>query len=277
MMVHTGGNENSFSGAFMGNKSINNISGRHSCIISTTTSMYMFIRCVIILLVVSGNTLILYKIYKKMKKKNLDILIMYLSIFDLIAMVSLIAEVYDNLTCYRRWLIGDFGCQSVLSFYYVSLNMSVCILIIMSVDRCRSIATPLREKFTKKSIHVVVCILIIFLVIIQYYQIMNSSIANGKCTIGKHRLTYVIPHIAIICARDIGFIAVFSITFIWIFNSLNDVSLKKCRRRQIRRKKCVAKMLFMMQVVFTLLVLPFDVFDCVMVVLNAHDKSWNIK
>ena len=192
-------------------------------------------------------------------------------------MVSLIAEVNDNITCYRRWLIGDFGCQTVLSFYYVSFNMSIYILIFMSVDRCRSIATPMREKLTKKSIHVVVWILIIFLVIIQYYQIMNSNIGNGKCTIGKHRLTYVIPHIAIICARDFGFIAVFSIASIWIFNSVNDISLKKCRRHQIRRKKRVAKMLIMMKILFTLLVLSFDVFDCVMVVLNAHDKSWNMK
>ena len=106
---------------------------------------------------------------------------------------------------------------------------------------------------------------------------MNGNIANGKCTIGKHRLTLVIPYIAIICARDFGFIAVFSITSIWIFNFLNDVSLKKCRRHQIRRKKCLVKMLIMMEVVFTLLVLPFDVFDCVMVVLNAHDKNWNMK
>ena len=184
--------------------------------------VYMTIYCIIILLVVSGNSFVIYKIYnhKTKRRTNLEILILYLSSFDLLACLVIIIDVYENLTCYQRWLFSWFGCKIIYLFYHVSLNMSICILIIMSVDRCRSIVTPLRKKFSRKSIHIGALVSLIVSVIIQYYQIISINFKSGICYYSKSNVTYAIPKIIVLTVRDFTFMIVFTITSVWIHNAL---------------------------------------------------------
>lgn len=165
--------------------------------------VYMTIYCIIILLVVSGNSFVIYKIYnhKTKRRTNLEILILYLSSFDLLASLVIIIDVYENLTCYQRWLFSWFGCKIIYLFYHVSLNMSICILIIMSVDRCRSIVTPLRKKFSRKSIHISALVSLIVSVIIQYYQIISINFKSGMCYYSKSNATYAIPKIIVLTVQ----------------------------------------------------------------------------
>ena len=237
--------------------------------------VYMTIYCIIILLVVSGNSFVIYKIYnhKTKRRTNLEILILYLSSFDLLASLVIIIDVYENLTCYQRWLFSWFGCKIIYLFYHVSLNMSICILIIMSVDRCRSIVTPLRKKFSRKSIHIGALVSLIVSVIIQYYQIISINFKSGMCYYSKSNATYAIPKIIVLTVRDFTFMIVFTITSAWIHNALlRSDFLESCPERKKKETKQVVVMLMTMEVVFTLLVLPYDIFDCIMLISRLIQK-----
>lgn len=236
--------------------------------------VYMTIYCIIILLVVSGNSFVIYKIYnhKTKRRTNLEILILYLSSFDLLACLVIIIDVYENLTCYQRWLFSWFGCKIIYLFYHVSLNMSICILIIMSVDRCRSIVTPLRKKLSRKSIHIGALVSLIVSVIIQYYQIISINFKSGICYYSKSNVTYAIPKI-VLTVRDFTFMIVFTITSVWIHNALlRSDFLESCPERKKKETKQVVVMLMTMEVVFTLLVLPYDIFDCIMLISRLIQK-----
>ena len=63
------------------------------------------------------------------------------------------------------------------------------------------------------------------------------------------------------------FIIIFTVTSFWIYRALMQKSfMKSCPERKKKITKSVIKMLIIMQVVFTMLVLPYDIFDCTMLI-----------
>ena len=255
------------------------------CIITTTLGVYMFFYCAIIFLVVTGNAFVLVKIFNHPtpKRTNIELLIMYLSFFDLFTSLMIISFVYENLTCYRSWSFGEAACKMVFPLHQVSLNMSICILIIMSIDRCRSIVTPMRKKFSRKSIHTAVIISLAISIGIQYYQIMNLKVyerSHGRrhCGYNKSDPAYAIPHITILTIRDFLFIIVFTVTSIWIYGALSQSDIEhSCPARKKKGTKHVVIMLITMEVVFALLVLPYDIFYCVMLVSRLIEKPIKVR
>ena len=95
------------------------------CIITTTLGVYMFFYCAIIFLVVTGNAFVLVKIFNHPtpKRTNIELLIMYLSFFDLFTSLMIISFVYENLTCYRSWSFGEAACKWY--FRYIKCH-SIC-------------------------------------------------------------------------------------------------------------------------------------------------------
>ena len=66
-----------------------------------------------------------------------DLLIWYLSLFDLSGIIIVIVDVYETSICYRHWPFGLLGCKTVYPLYYLSINMSVCVLLLITIDRYR--------------------------------------------------------------------------------------------------------------------------------------------
>ena len=133
---------------------------------------YISIYCLIIATGIIGNSLVLgiFRPCKKRIRKSYEILIWYLSLFDLTSCLIAIHEVYEKLTCYENWPFGWFGCKTLYSCYYISINISICILLIIAWDRYRCIVTPFKRKLTPNFIHLTVFISTLISFLIQWYQ-----------------------------------------------------------------------------------------------------------
>lgn len=226
--------------------------------------LYMTIFVVIILLVVIGNIGIIIFInpFKKQPRRpNMELLIFYLAIFDLSGSIILAVDIYDNITCFKKWLFGWLACKLVYTSFDISLNMSVCILTIMSVDRCRSIIMPLKQKFSHYVIHMAVFISFLFSVALQSNQFILWEMQDGRCIVDKSAPAFMIPHIANILLRDTVSILVFTVTSCLVYTSLANSNLIDVYRA--RKKKEINKvvvMLVTMEVAFVVTVIPYDLY-----------------
>ena len=137
----------------------------------------------------------------------------------------------------------------------------------MSIDRCRSIVTPMKKKFTRRSIHIAVIISIHISTLLQWYQFYGQELhKDGQCGAIKTDSLYAIPRVIITITRDSTFIIVFTITSLLIYLSLlnNEILDLYYTNRKKKETRNVVKMLMLMEIVFTVLVVPYDMYDCAM-------------
>ena len=234
------------------------------CNINENVTIYVIISCLLIILIVSGNLFIMKTLFrvKSNFRRNMDLFIIYLACFDLLATLMIIVDVYENLTCHGEWPFGDVGCKIIYPCYHISLTMTVCILAIMSVDRCRSIMQPLRKKFKRRTIHTLVFISFLVAVALQWYQFVELQVQPeiGRCSLNREKPLYAFPRLFEVFFRDGIFLIVFTSTTILIYTSLRKRDFKESK--QCPQK--VVSVLIIMEVTFILLVMPYDFYDSVM-------------
>lgn len=254
------------------------------CTVATRNMVYSSLYIIVIILVIACNSLVLFKFFYSghRKRTNIEILIMYLSFFDLFSAVMITAEVYENLSCYRNWLFGQIGCKLVFPLYQISLNMSISILLIMSIDRCHSIIMPMKKKFSRRLIHTSVIISLAISIFIQWYQfeglVHTTSGTTKRCSFNKRDPKFAIPRIIVLLIRDYTFILIFSVTSALICVSLigNDFYESYPNRKKDETKRVVV-MLIVMELVFSMLVLPYDLFDIIMLYTRAIQEPIKVK
>ena len=249
------------------NQSKDNVTQKSSssCELDTETIIILIAYIIIEILIITGNVFVLHNInpLKKRERSNMEVLIGYLSGFDLATNLTLIMHIYDLFTCSVHWPLGWFGCKLVYPIFYVSIDISVCMLVVMSIDRCYAIVSPMGRKFSKKKIHITVFALIIFSFLSEWYRFEAIALRNdGSCRIESGNKSYYISSLTTILSRDIVLTFVFTITGVLIFKHLSKsepfgMNQSARRKQQIRD---VVKMLFTMQVVFTILVIPNDIY-----------------
>jgi 7 transmembrane receptor (rhodopsin family). len=249
------------------------------CQLSTTFILLYITAALITLIVVLGNGFILWTL-KGRQKSTYDILLCYLSTFDLLAAVTMMARIYTEVTkCSSKWLFGRFGCKLLLPFYDVSINISVCILIIISIDRCRTLTQPLGAHKSRKFIHVVVGVSIVLSSVVYFERFMTSTVRDGVCAYFLDGSLLNLSPFLVWSTRDTTFLLIFSLTSFIIKRSLKQVpnlSKEFVRRKKAQSKK-VYNNLLMMQIIFSLLVLPYDILSCIslgFVMINKRSITW---
>ncbi|XP_066936732.1 galanin receptor type 1-like [Clytia hemisphaerica] len=237
-------------------------------------SIYISFMIIVMLLVFFSNACVIYKINPWRKRKqhsNIELLILYLSMSDIANIFFLFADIYENLTDFRYWPFGWFGCKVIYPSFNVSLCISVCILIIMSVDRCRSITAPLKSKFSRRSIHLAALISIILSFAVNWFQFEHHTYEHEKCFVRRHsNIDFLQNKIIVTCVRDLIYFLVFTLTAYWISNSLRHHNLLDTKQN---RKSDVVMMLITMETVFGVLILPYDVFDVAMMISRLPGSS----
>ncbi|XP_066936693.1 neuropeptides B/W receptor type 2-like [Clytia hemisphaerica] len=222
---------------------------------------YMSIYIIIIVLIIVGNIFILKTLLsiKANFRRNIDIFILYLSCFDLLATLMIMVDVYEQLSCYRYWPFGLIGCKLVYPLYHISLSMTVCILAIMSIDRCRSIINPFNTKFKRRTIHILVFASFLISASFQWYQFVYLKIGeSGMCTVNRQYPMYAFPRLIEVFFRDGVFLGIFTMTTVLIYKSLSNRDFKSNKSYK------VISMLIIMELAFILLVMPYDIYDSAM-------------
>ena len=271
------------------NKTSSNLhlQNEHQCFLEVSTIIYIITAGCIVIVSIIGNGLVLYvfRCQKRCRKYNYEILIWYLSFFDLVTSIISLNEIYENFTCYRNWPFGNIGCKVIYSFYHVSYNISICILTIISIDRYRCIVTPFKKKLTSTSIKVFILVSVAISFSLQWHQIKFLEVRhtddNLACYQDKEDKFYTIPRLATVISRDLIFILVFGVSTLHISNALHEQyrrnALYKFRNRKIYRyNRDVFKMLFVMAATFILLVQPYDLWDCAMLISRILPTGYKI-
>lgn len=243
----------------------------NSCVLNESRIILSVCYGIVFFVGVTGNALVLF-IFRQQWKKGpiIELLILYLAVFDLLASVfGPFLFLYWIVTCHSQWDFGLTGCKMLPALCRVFTNISIGVILIMAIDRCRVIVTPLRRRFSRKIIHASVglCVLLSFLW--EYYYVKALQLdERGNCnTISVTEPSYSYPLVILTFCRDVAFIAIFSATTIAVYvqleqNSLTKLLLKSKKQTRQRSKK-VMKMLVAMAIVFSLAVIPRDILHLV--------------
>ena len=265
-----------------------------TCDISSASDVISItFHCIIIAIGILGNSLVLiiFRSQQRKKRPTYDLLIWYLSLFDISGTIIVILEVYETLTCYQHWPFGWFGCKTLYTSYYLSINISVCVLLIIAIDRYRCLVTPFKRKFTSNEVHIAVFISVILSILLQWYQFKTLYITtdvvtgNVHCKQDRDLLIYTVPRTLTILLRDIVFIIVFFVTTHKINQKMIErnkrsaliygMDASKCHKKKVEVKKTVI-MITIMGITFGLLVLPLDALDCSMLISRVLPPPYRI-
>nr|AWO67308.1 GPCR2 [Clytia hemisphaerica] len=240
-----------------------NGTARLECNVMTTPLIILYsLAALFTTILLIGNAFILMFTLNRKRKSTYDILLIYLSTFDFLAAFTMIPRIYTEMTmCSSKWKFGYIGCKILLPFYDVSVNISVCILIIISLDRCRTLTRPLRSYGSPISIHTIALSCIVLSVIVYFERFMKAEVRGGVCNYVLDGSLINLSPVLVWAFRDVTFLVVFTTTSLLIRNSFKkapDLSEQQMLRKKVQSKK-VYKNLLMMQITFSVLVLPFDV------------------
>ncbi|XP_065643651.1 somatostatin receptor type 5 [Hydra vulgaris] len=214
-----------------------------------------------------GNTLVVIIFKFKLKKRPIiDLLIFYLAVFDgLGSLLGPLVFLYWTLTCHERWDFGWLGCKILPPFSRIVTNISTGVILIMAIDRCRSIVFPLKRRFRRTTIHVAMFATVAISIVWEAYYIKSLIIdKRGQCnTVPANEPSFAHPLIAMVTARSLIFIVVFSATttavYIKLHNCERMILLRSSSSKTTNKNKSVMKMLVTMATVFVLSVIPRDV------------------
>jgi len=216
---------------------------------------------------VFGNAYVIYVFLFTFKQRNVtETMLIYLAFVDLFAsLINPVLFIYWITTTYSRWDFGITGCKLLPPVGPISTTASTAIIIVICLDRYRSIVTPFSTRLSKLRVHIMCSFAIVISVVFYSYYISALSISSdGKCQVQEvNELSYSIPNITITLLWDVAYIIVFVPTNIRVFRHLrlsrelqSDVSYSRIRRRENRK---VMRVLCTVGVVFGILVFPKDI------------------
>lgn len=217
---------------------------------------------ILFLIGTSGNTLVIFVFRKSLTNGPIiDMLILLLAVCDLAS--SLISP---TLTIYwivghKHWDFGNVACKIIPTLSRILMDISIGILLIMAIDRCRAIVTPFKIRFSRSFV-LSLCLLTVVLSIVgqMYYTMSLEVTEEGKCLpkeVGRH--SYFIPLISLLTMRILVFMFIFWLTTVAIRVALNRSSTVTMGNEvNMERRTKATKMIVLMAIVFTLTITPRD-------------------
>lgn len=221
----------------------------------------------ILVIGVCGNAYVIYLFGYTFKKRTItETMLIYLAFVDLFAsLINPLLYIYWISTRYSRWDFGELACKILPPVGPISTTASSAIIMIICIDRYRSIVTPFKNRFTERHVHILCVIAILSSVAFYSYYISALSVSsNGRCVVQSvDSQAYSIPNITITLLCDVTFILVFIPTNIRIFTHLKlSKELQSDVRYWEKRKRANHKVMYMLLTVgvaFALLVFPKDI------------------
>jgi len=261
------------------------ITMERKCEWDTTNISLIFCYFLILFIGTCGNILVLAMFNRKSKQSALNLLIMYLAAFDLFASIFVpFIFGYWVWVCDLQWHFGLFGCKTLPVATRIFTSVSIGILLIMAIERCRVIISPFKPPLSRKTIHFAVFVTVILAVVSETHYITTLHInGDGECAVVVHEY-YIIASITITLLRTVTFMSIFLSTTLLVTCKLRRKSgidntetkeLASHMEVRARRKRKAMKMLAVMMVVFGITVLPRDLFQMSLVISYLlPEKYW---
>ena len=144
--------------------------------------LIIFLDSLILLLSLSGNSLVIYTIRKERKlQTTCNYLLLNLAVCDIIVVsLGTSIDIMLQFTKYK-WILGSFLCHVInpaLTMFYISASL---ILVVISIDRYKMFVHPLKARYQRK--HVKYAVIIVHAIslccVIPFAYF--STITNGQC------------------------------------------------------------------------------------------------
>ena len=230
-----------------------------------------------------GNLLVIYILAwkKRNHRKPFENLLSILAVVDLFASVIVpVLFLYGAITKYKRWDFGYIGCKLISSFFPVSVTFSEGILVLISYERYKTIKDPLGGAPVKRNfiaLWLLGTLLIALLLVSPYVHVLEliSSRAYNihTCMPSGKKHTTLMVYSAGNVLRDLT--ATLSMIILGVLTNrvLRDSG---CQTSTVngfqnsRRRKNLLKarsMLVVVVCVFSVCVIPLDVFQFVIYAL----------
>ena len=235
-------------------------------------SLYAFIFVV----GVSGNGLVCY-IFKFKYKNSLSTfqtLLLYLAVSDILSsIINPALYFYWQITSYKQWHFGRIGCKILPTLTRVTTDISLSILMIITIERCNSICKPYGKRFGKANLRwaIFICFLLSLsseIPTIIYEQVIPKSTCQVK---NATTPAYAYPHIIFHIVKIMLFLTVFVVANYNIYHTFLEQENEKLQIQidsiTIARKNAFV-LLVTMSVVFMILVFPRDILHII------YTASW---
>ncbi|XP_066930196.1 formyl peptide receptor-related sequence 7-like [Clytia hemisphaerica] len=122
-----------------------------TCELETKTYVVLLGYVLIFFIGVTGNGLVLFSFRSFWRRGPvIELLILYLAFFNFLSsMLDPMMFGYWLVTCYKSWHLGWYGCKFVSPLCRIFTNISIGIILIMAIDRCRAIVFPFRKRLSR--------------------------------------------------------------------------------------------------------------------------------
>eukprot|EP00111_Clytia_hemisphaerica_P002921 TCONS_00008286-protein len=143
---------------------------------------------IIFLVAVCGNSIVIYVFRGRPRMiSSMELAIYYLAIIDLIASIfNPVLYIYWHLVGFHSWHFGAFFCTLFPSIITVSLTMSLGLILLITIERCRLLVNPFNKIFTKKRMRMLVCLVLVLSILnelpyIVYNRVQEQDLVENRC------------------------------------------------------------------------------------------------
>ena len=131
----------------------------------------------IFLIGVAGNSLVIYIFVRKQRRSSMELMIIYLAITDLVASImNPFLYIYWHLTEFEQWHFGSFCCTLFPLLTTVSVTMSLGLILLITIERCRIITNPFNGLFNKMHVHYMVLLVLCISVLNELPYILHQTV-----------------------------------------------------------------------------------------------------
>lgn len=220
---------------------------------------------------------------KRRTRKRFETLLLLLALCDFLA--SSIAPplfIYAILTHFNAWHFGYLGCKVFLCIGPVNVTISHGILVLIAYERYRSVANPLGDTVRKSIFYSsVLAIFLVSLILVAPYSysleiFQNANFSMNTCVprYTKRQATHVFA-VGNVCRDVIASVSIISLgvrTARKMNSGKRKLIVDLCSRKKRRRAtEKATKMLIVVAALFSVCVIPLDLFQVIHYTLLSED------
>ena len=179
---------------------------------------------------VVGNALICYiftyALHNEKRNKVTGLfkkMIFYLAVVDLISsIINPAFYIYWQATHARKWHFGTIGCIFIPSLTRIVTDMSLYIILVMTMNRCYVICCPLQRSCSERVIKGMIFGFFVVSVLSEIPAMIHQEVKReASCQVtNSSTMSYALPRIVYICSKDVIFVIVFLVAHCLTFRAL---------------------------------------------------------
>lgn len=229
---------------------------------------------IIFIIGVIGNILVLYvfKVRTKKRLSTMERLILKLAIVDLLGSIFNPALfVYWQITQNRAWHFGTVGCKIIPTILNITDSVSIGIIVIIALDRCRVICNPFIRGYSTVQINGALLVVLCTAVFLEIPRLIHAEVIPGlTCYVPEsNKPSYAYPALLSLLLRDVSCSVIFVVIFHRMYHALYDPDAIRLLgdQSQIKKRKAYV-LLVVITIVFTVLVYPRDILHIVFLIIS---------